>query len=366
MTRTTLSGRNNWSNALRAVLGVIAAGTLLLSACGGFSRNVGSSVPGAAREPAGTAKQERSLDSLDARTDSANVAGAPAPAIKGQSAAATGAGQPAAAGAPAALPPIPSFDRMIVKTGSLTLEVTDLVEAVQRVGAIVAGIPGAYVAASSTSYRAESPPRGGGDGVRPLPAQSIIPIPPKPVPGPGQSASVTIKVPADSFGDALQQLRGTGKPLSEHVSTQEVTEEFVDLEAQVRNLEATEQQFLALLQRAQKIEEILPIQQRITDIRGQIERLRGRMQLLQRRADVSTITVSLVLPAHIERAQPAGEPHVVRTLRVALANLRAVVLVLLDAAIYVAVYALPLVPLVLAFLWWHRTRRTTPSPGGVV
>ncbi|MGH2368659.1 MAG: DUF4349 domain-containing protein, partial [Chloroflexota bacterium] len=140
------------------------------------------------------------------------------------------------------VPPLPAADRMIVKTGALTLQVTDLVEAVQRVGGVVASIPGAYVAASSTSYRAE--PEGVASAravsaAQPAADPALI-LPPRPVPAPGQSASVTIKVPAGDFDQVLERLRELGTPLREHVSTQEVTEEYVDLEAQVRNLEATE------------------------------------------------------------------------------------------------------------------------------
>jgi hypothetical protein len=167
----------------------------------------------------------------------------------------------------------------------------------------------------------------------------------------------------------MTRLRETGSPVSEQVSTQEVTEEFVDLEAQVRNLESTEQQYIRLLERAQRIEEILPIQQRITDVRGQIERLRGRMNLLQRRSDVSTITLTLLLPGSAAAGAP-GEPRVITTLRYAFSQLGAVMLGLLDVAIYLGVYALPLLPVAL-FAWWWRGRRSrpvTPAPaaGGAV
>ena len=283
-----------------------------------------------------------------------------------------GAAAPAqqAGGAGATLPPLPMSERMIVKTGSLTLQVADLTPAMQRVNAIIAGVPGAYVAASSTSYRAgaEQPGVPGVPGVMPRdPGPGILP--PRPIPAPGQSASLTLKVPSDSFGEVMTRLRETGSPVSEQVSTQEVTEEFVDLEAQVRNLESTEQQYIRLLERAQRIEEILPIQQRITDVRGQIERLRGRMNLLQRRSDVSTITLTLLLPGSGVAGAP-DEPRVITTLRYAFSQLGAVMLGFLDVAIYLGVYALPLLPIAL-FAWWWRGRRSrpaTPAPaaGGAV
>ncbi len=133
----------------------------------------------------------------------------------------------------------------------------------------------------------------------------------------------------------------------------------------MRNLEATEQQYLSLLGRAQKIDEILQIQQRLTDVQGQIERLKGRMQLLQRRSAMATISLTLVLPA--AGTQPAGEARALRTLRAAWAALLAVLERVLDLAIYVAVFALPLLPLGAATVWWwRRSRRPLASAGGAV
>jgi hypothetical protein len=238
---------------------------------------------------------------------------------------------------------------MIVKSGSLVLQVTDLGDGMRRVGGVVAGIPGAYVAASSTSYR--------GDPAPPVPQP--VPIDPQRPPA-GQSASLTLKVPAGDFDAAMDSLRALGTPLQEQVSTQEVTEEYVDLEAQTRSLEAVEAQYLRLLEKAQRIEEILPLQQRVTEVRTQIDRLRGRMNLLQRRADLSTITVSLTLPGRPGDPFAGPEPRPLRTLRLALSGLGAALVGLLDAAIYLTVYLLPVLLVGGAIYWWRRSRRQGP------
>jgi hypothetical protein len=256
------------------------------------------------------------------------------------------AGAPAGAqrGAAQPLPPLPPSERMIVKSGALILQVADLAEGVRRIGDLVNGIPGAYVASTSTSYRER-------EGVAPVPGQPA-----------GQTASLTLKVPAADFGPAMERLRALGTPVQEQVSTQEVTEEFVDLEAQVRSLEAVEAQYLRLLERAQRIEEILPLQQRVTEVRTQIDRLRGRMNLLQRRADLSTISVSLVLPGRAGDPFAGPELRPLRTLRLAFTGLGTALQGLLDATIYLAVYLLPLLPVVGVVYWWRRTRRPAPQP----
>jgi hypothetical protein len=273
--------------------------------------------------------------------------------------------------APTSLGPLPPIDRMIVKTGTLTLQLGGaggagdaLNGAMQRVNAVVAAIPGAYVAASSTSYRAPSDAAGAPEPAMARP-ESVPPSRPLPAPS-GLTATLTLKVPVDAFDQAMARLRDVGAPLSEQVSTQEVTEEYVDLEAQVRTLEATEQQYLRLLERAQRIEEILPIQQRLNEARTQIERLRGRMTLLQRRSDVSTITLTLVVPAGKGATSPDGEPRPVRTLRAAWSQLAVVLQGALDLVIYAGIYALPLAPLALLYVWWRRREPRATAAGGAV
>jgi hypothetical protein len=83
------------------------------------------------------------------------------------------------------------------------------------------------------------------------------------------------------------------------------------------------------------------------------------MNLLQRRADLSTVTLTLLLPSQVDALSAA--PRVARTLQDALARLGAVLLVALDAVIYLAVYALPVLPFVVAYWWWRRGRR--PAAG---
>ena len=110
------------------------------------------------------------------------------------------------------------------------------------------------------------------------------------------------------------------------------------------------------------------MQQRITDVRTQIDRLRGRMNLLQRRADLSTLTVTLVPPAQRSDTQPATAPRPLQTLQAAWSHLGTLLQALLDVLIYVGVYTLPLVPFAAGYWWWRstRTNRHAPSTGGAM
>jgi hypothetical protein len=79
----------------------------------------------------------------------------------------------------------------------------------------------------------------------------------------------------------------------ETTTARDVTEEYVDLEAQLRNLQATEAQYLTLLERAENVEEILKVQKELSTVRGQIEQIEGRMQYLEQTSETSLIEVTL-------------------------------------------------------------------------
>lgn len=96
------------------------------------------------------------------------------------------------------------------------------------------------------------------------------------------------------FNEALQALRDLAVDVkSESTSGQDVTEEYVDLEARLRNLEASETQLLDLMKQAGTVEEILKVQQQLVNTREQIEQIKGRMQYLQESSALAYISVSL-------------------------------------------------------------------------
>ena len=110
------------------------------------------------------------------------------------------------------------------------------------------------------------------------------------------TATVTLRVPADqaTYQATLERLRGLAeRVVDEQSQAQDVTEEYVDLDARLRNLRASEESLLQLLAKAQRVEDILSIQRELTNVRGQIEQIQGRKQALERRADMATITLTI-------------------------------------------------------------------------
>lgn len=154
-------------------------------------------------------------------------------------------------------------DRLIIKTGYLSITVTDVPSAVQSV-VRYATERGGFVVSSEISK------------------SSLSPV-----------ATVVVRIPAKEFDGGVTETKKLGEVKSERVNGQDVTEEYVDLDAQLKNLRAGEQQYLVIMQRAMDIEDVLAVQRELTNIRGQIDGIEGRMKYLKQSASLSTLTVYL-------------------------------------------------------------------------
>ena len=108
-------------------------------------------------------------------------------------------------------------------------------------------------------------------------------------------ADISFRVPADRYKEAMDRVRGYGvKVLYEQSTSQDVTEEYVDLQARQRNLEATAAQLTTLLGKATTVDETLKVQTQLNNTQGDIERIKGKLNYYDRRSDFSTITATLL------------------------------------------------------------------------
>jgi hypothetical protein len=154
--------------------------------------------------------------------------------------------------------------RMIVRSGDIALVVGDVTQAVQAITQLAAGYDG-YVVSSSVSGEEE-----------------------------GMRGWISLRIPDDKFDQALAEIRGLAVRVEqENTSSQDVTEEYIDLQARLTNAEATEQEFLTLLDKAQDMEDILKIYNSLSQIRQEIEQIKGQMQYLERTSSMSLISVNL-------------------------------------------------------------------------
>ena len=126
-------------------------------------------------------------------------------------------------------------------------------------------------------------------------------------------ATITIGIPVDQFERTLSRLRGLAvKVLDETASGEDVTNQFVDLQSQVTNLEATRDRIKSFLEDAKTVDEALRINQELANVEAQIEQIKGQMNYLQDRSAYSTITVNFepVLPELISTPTPTPTPNV--------------------------------------------------------
>jgi hypothetical protein len=123
-------------------------------------------------------------------------------------------------------------------------------------------------------------------------------------------AKLTLRVPADKLTATLAAIRNVAKRVeNETVASEDVSQEFVDLESRVRNLEATEAELRELLTVARvsskKAADVLEVHAQLSVVRGEIEQARGRMRYLSQVTSMSAISLE-VMPDAI--AKPVVEP----------------------------------------------------------
>ncbi len=187
--------------------------------------------------------------------------------------------------------------------------------------------------------------------------------------------SITLRVPAASLEEALDLLQALATDVNYlNVNRQDVTDQYSDLDARLRNLRATEAELLALLTEVRerpnaKVEDILAVHRSLTQIREEIEMLQGRKNLLDNQIDFSTIWVELipdsVFRPIVEEPWSASGP-VRNALRALVATLQGLLTALIWAVLYLTplllVFLIPLAVLIwLVRLWVGRRRKGEES-----
>ena len=156
---------------------------------------------------------------------------------------------------------------LIIRTGELTLQVSDLSAAVRNGDAAVTRA-GGYISGSTQNGV-------GGD----------------------ETAQTTYRIPSAAWQSTLAALHGLASTVvSESIKTDEVTGQVVDLTARIANLRATEAALQAIMAKAAKISDVLDVQSQLTTTRGEIERLVGDKAHLEDQASYGSLAVTYRLP----------------------------------------------------------------------
>lgn len=177
--------------------------------------------------------------------------------------------------------------------------------------------------------------------------------------------SLVLRVPAVHFNSALEQIRATAsRVIQEKTAGQDVTEEFIDLEARIKTQKALELQFLEIMKQANKVADALEVQRQIAEVRTEIEKLEGRRRFLENRASLSTITISLHTPVAIAVSTSGFGRNIKEAVSDSLGVAGAIVLLLIRFVIVmVPIFVLVILPGgLLARYIFRRARRLNSAP----
>jgi hypothetical protein len=294
----------------------VAVLAMLLAACGGTSSilsNVGSAVDSSGEN--GAVPQAAAASEAPAAEAPADTSGQ-LPNKSG--------GQP---------PSAPRDDLKIVYTGSLDLVVDDLQASLAKARTAVLAT-GGYIGASQEAN----------DGDRSV-------------------ATITYRVPASRWEDALASLRGLAtEVVGEQTQATEVGGQLVDIEARLRNLRASEQVLVDIAKGTGKVTDLLEVEARIADVRGQIEQLDGqRLQLQDQVAYGTLVTTFGTEIVQVQEAKQGWDPT--SDVDGATATLIGAGQAIVSGAIWFGIVWLPviLVVLVIALIARWAFRRFSPK-----
>jgi hypothetical protein len=173
-------------------------------------------------------------------------------------------------------------DRLIVRTGQAGIEVDSLEPSMAELRQVVRRVGGFVADASIQSGRNQV-----------------------------RSATLQLKVPASRFDDLTEGLRPLGRLQFVNVAAEDVSEEFVDLNARIANAHRLEERLIELLRtRTGKLQDVLSVEHELARVREEIERMQGRVRFLKASAQLSTLSVNLYEPAPLVASVPGRSPIV--------------------------------------------------------
>ena len=241
-------------------------------------------------------------------------------------------------------------NRMIIKNAELVLLVSDTEVAIDRTTQVIEDVRG-YIISSRVWYE-----KWGTESYK--------------------YSSITIGIPAEHFERTLRRLREIAiKVTNESAYGEDVTDQYVDLQSQSTNLEATRDRIIGFLERASTVEEALAVNEELTKIEGQIEDIQGQINYLADRSAYSTISITIepelpeIMPSPTPTLEPTATPvpwEASKTYTQATRVLSSTYKGLADLAIWLGIVIVPVLapPVLVVFLvWrWKTSRNSGESP----
>lgn len=204
--------------------------------------------------------------------------------------AAPSAGAPEVQGSSAEVVSTPG-DKMVIRNATISVQVEDLEKSLAALRALAVK-NGAEI--QSLTYTAGT-------------------VVPSPVPyaensgaqseGP-KSAVVVLRVPANKLTETAEAVAKSGAVISQSAAQDDVTQQYVDLNARLKNLKAQEARLRTFFSKASKVNELIAVEQELARVRGEIEAMQAQVDYLERQAAMATLTIELFEPGAI--VSPSG------------------------------------------------------------
>ena len=168
--------------------------------------------------------------------------------------------------------------RMVVKSGMMSMEIEKYDEAALRVNDITKKF-GGYISKTTSSQNNSGKKQG----------------------------TLAIKVPADKYEDLISEVSGIGKVMNQNINANDITEEYIDLEARLKTQKELEERLLKLLaDKTARLTDVVEVEQKLASVRQVIESIDGKMRFMRNQSEMSTLTLSLYEPAILTTSSGGG------------------------------------------------------------
>lgn len=308
--------------ANRAFVAIVMAGALAIGILAGCGRreafkpaeNIGSAGGEYAAEPMSAPVPEIAARSMDEVQVAATGDTAMAMSVTGAAEAAV--------------------DRKVIHTAELDVEVENLDEAQQQLIDLVDKCSGFIASLTVNDYETS------------------------------RVSEIVVRVPSDHFHEVYEAVKALGRVERDHIAGQDVTEEYMDLERRIANKQAEEARVREMFDEAKTVEDLLKIEQRLSEVRMEIESYQGRLRYLKDQVRYSTLTITLTEYGQAAVEESGGwrlDYHLRGAFHALVNALRGIVVAIIYIAIPGAVVWIPLLIIIALIRRALRRRRERTS-----
>lgn len=168
--------------------------------------------------------------------------------------------------------------RMIIRIGTMSVEVEKFDDAASKVTEMVKR-NGGFISNTTSSLNSSGKKQG----------------------------TLVLKVPADKYDALISEVGTVGKVMNQNINANDITEEYIDLEARIKTQRELEQRLLKLLsEKTARLTDVVEVEQKLASVRQVIESIDGKMRHMRNQSEMSTLTLSLYEPAILQTSSGGG------------------------------------------------------------